>query len=185
MAAKDNPLRQRLVGAVVLVALAVIFIPMFLGGGREEEGARPVPPEPPELAAGEPLELEHVVEAPPPPEVVRVPVDEDTPAAALPPEDAAAKAPIPPPAKPAPAPPGARAFAVQVGSFRERRRALALRDRLRKAGYAAFVEAVTARGRTVYRVRVGPEVKKSAARALRKQLLDKGLVKEAWVVAHP
>ena len=34
---EEGRLKQRLVGAVVLVALAVIFIPMLLSGGREME----------------------------------------------------------------------------------------------------------------------------------------------------
>ena len=34
---EESRLKQRLVGAVVLVALAVIFIPMLLSGGRDME----------------------------------------------------------------------------------------------------------------------------------------------------
>ena len=34
---EQGRLKQRLVGAVVLIALAVIFIPMLLSGGREME----------------------------------------------------------------------------------------------------------------------------------------------------
>lgn len=34
---EEGRLKQRLVGAVVLIALAVIFIPMLLSGGREME----------------------------------------------------------------------------------------------------------------------------------------------------
>ncbi|MDH5370815.1 MAG: hypothetical protein OEW99_12370, partial [Gammaproteobacteria bacterium] len=34
---EESRLKQRLTGAIVLVALAVIFIPMLLSGGRDME----------------------------------------------------------------------------------------------------------------------------------------------------
>ena len=36
----DIALKQRLVGASVLIALAVVVLPMMLGGGPEDEGTR-------------------------------------------------------------------------------------------------------------------------------------------------
>jgi len=49
----DIALKQRLVGAIVLIALAVVVLPMFLGGRPEQDGpeAQPIelPPQPREL----------------------------------------------------------------------------------------------------------------------------------------
>ena len=50
-----------------------------------------------------------------------------------------------------------------AGSFSSQANAYRLRDQLRQGGYAAFVEAVTVNDRTLHRVRVGPELSKSAA----------------------
>lgn len=49
----DSSLKQRLVGAIVLVALAVIFLPMLIQGPAPESGAADVPLDvPPQLADG-------------------------------------------------------------------------------------------------------------------------------------
>jgi cell division septation protein DedD len=36
----DTPLKQRLIGAIVLVALAVIFLPMLVKGPAPDSGAQ-------------------------------------------------------------------------------------------------------------------------------------------------
>jgi Uncharacterized protein conserved in bacteria len=41
-----------------------------------------------------------------------------------------------------------------------------LRDRMRAGGFAAFVERVRVDGKPVYRVRVGPEMKRAQAETL-------------------
>jgi DedD protein len=62
-------------------------------------------------------------------------------------------------------PPG-RGWAVQVGSFESRGRADRLVQRLRIAGFTAFVSQSESHGRRWYRVRVGPEHDRTAARAM-------------------
>jgi DedD protein len=52
-----------------------------------------------------------------------------------------------------------------------------MQDKLRKAGYSAFVEQAEVRGKLFYRVRVGPEVdranaERTAARLREQQKLD-------------
>lgn len=49
----------------------------------------------------------------------------------------------------------ATSYTVQVGAFRERRRAEMLRQRLRKHGYSAYVSTTGPSSARVYRVRVG------------------------------
>src|SRR5690606_40763732 len=49
----EPALKQRLVGAAVLVALAVIFLPMLVQGPAPDSGAADVPLDMPEAPAGE------------------------------------------------------------------------------------------------------------------------------------
>lgn len=58
------------------------------------------------------------------------------------------------------------AWIVQVGSFTSEPNAIALRDKLRRLGFASFVEAVKGNKGMVYRVRVGPELTKKLAEKL-------------------
>jgi DedD protein len=64
----------------------------------------------------------------------------------------------------------AQAWVVQVGSFSQSGNALALRDKLRSNGFTAFVEKLKTAEGTVYRVRVGPELKRENAEKQLKQL---------------
>ena len=194
----EHTFKQRIVGAIVLVALAVIFIPMLLPGSRDigfSDNGSPIPPKPAELENLKVLELEKPQPAPKPREIVRTPIDEHSPAA--PPEDVEApatdKTPLPeetlPPkttseaAQPADTTP--KAWAVQVGSFTQPDNAMRLRDQLRSKGYKAFVERITSADKTFYRVRVGPEVSREKAMALQKDLQSKMKLQDSTVVSHP
>ena len=78
------------------------------------------------------------------------------------------------------APDDGDAWVVQMGSFARRKNADALQDRLRKAGYRAFVSQHDSGGEAVYRVQVGPELsRRTAARQrdeLRQKLKIKGII---------
>lgn len=74
-------------------------------------------------------------------------------------------------------------YAVQVGVFAREDNAQALRDRLRNAGFSAWVERVNAEN-TVWRVRVGPEADRASADRLRRAL-HKRMGLEGMIVAHP
>lgn len=67
----------------------------------------------------------------------------------------------------------AGAFAVQLGALKSAEDANKLRDRLRSAGFAGFVDKVSADGTTLWRVRAGPEVDRGAAEKLRGAIKDK------------
>nr|WP_228736087.1 SPOR domain-containing protein [Xanthomonas euvesicatoria] len=125
-----------------------------------------LPPEPakPMAAAPKPAEVAKPVPAKP---------DVTKPTAAKP--ELAAK---PEPAKPvatAPAAPAASAvgFAVQLGAFGRAEDADALRDRVRAAGFSAFVEQVRTDKGALNRVRVGPVANRSDAEQLRAQVAAK------------
>ena len=199
----DYLIKQRLVGAIVLVALGVIFIPMLLEG--PEQPVVPPVSEMPEPESLPPVSELH--EFPPPAEIPARP-----PVAVLEPEQerqqdvapAAEEKPVasgpvseaPPATKPQaqPAPAGGeesgplrkvlRGWVVQVGSFSRRDNALALRDRLRKAGFATQVEKVTLAKGTTYRVRVGPYLQRGEADKAQAKLKKK-FVESARVLAYP
>lgn len=189
---EEGRLKQRLVGAIVLVALGVIFIPMLLSGGRDVDipvfGSN-VPERTPEIQNIEHLDIAELEK--PVPEVVnpkRIPVDNKLPEpeivkeknksivdtlkeAALPEkaEDSAEKETV---------------WAVQVGSFSKRTNALALKDKLQKKKIHAFVERIMNNNNAVYRVRVGPETSREKAEEVN-AMLTKDLKLSGIVVKHP
>ena len=189
----NEHVKQRLVGAVVLVSLAVIFIPMLLDSG--EEGGMPlfgsnIPDKPGYKFEPLDIPLEPVkpVEADKPLLVEKAePAPNAKPSAEKEKQAAPAKPQEKPlvvksetssePKKPAQEP---TSWVVQVGSFSNSANAIKLRDKLRSRGYTAFVEKLADGGNTVYRVRVGPELKREIAESLRdklqKQMKLKGIV---------
>lgn len=78
----------------------------------------------------------------------------------------------------------AAGWAVQVGAFSTQADALALRDRLRSGGQPAFLERVPTDKGELFRVRVGPELRRESAEAL-KATLKQRFALDGIVVAHP
>jgi len=229
----DKSLQKKLVGAAVLIALAVIFLPMFLDGKKDVESAPMQIEIPPKTVYDIPNRLENqaptVAEAAPSQSVTEMdPMEEQasTPSAnQVPPpmdemsksfdeapttmesvgEEGIAKAEPPvneipveappksePKSKPKPKPAkkstpmstSSVGFAVQVGSFGDQANAAELTDKLVASGFPAFLEDIDFRGRTIYRVKVGPQPNREDADELRQRLADnEGL--EGIVVAHP
>jgi DedD protein len=79
---------------------------------------------------------------------------------------------------------GLSAWVVQLGSFSTKVNADKLNLSLRKAGFPAFVEPLTKDGKTSYRVRVGPEILRSDADALLKKIKSK-MKLEGIVLSYP
>ncbi|CEE30189.1 SPOR domain-containing protein [Xanthomonas citri] len=130
-----------------------------------------LPPEPAKAVAAAPKPAEVAKPAPTKPEVTKpIPAK---------PELAAKPEPAKPePAKPvvtAPVAPAASAvgFAVQLGAFGRAEDADALRDRVRAAGFSAFVEQVRTDKGALNRVRVGPVANRADAEQLRAQVAAK------------
>ena len=191
----DPALKQRLVGAVVLVALAVIFLPMLLdgSGAREqldEEIAIPEKPEPPEShldPVEPPTETPETGESREPdaePAATASGDDEgaaepetatgDTAASAQEPaadaDNGSAVADETEPAGSADTASVDAGWIVQVGSFRRETNALVLRDRLRQEGFDADAERAQAGGDTVWRVLVGPVAERAEGESLKRRL---------------
>ena len=193
-----NPaLKQRLVGAALLVALAVIFLPMLLdgSGARERLDAEieiPDKPEAPESYLDQP--------DPAPTELASTDTsDEAAPdtttaadteavqqtSAAAEPEAETQPEPEPEPAPEAPADAAPeKGWIVQVGSFRKETNALVLRDRLRQQGYDAHSDRTVTQGQTWWRVRVGPVGQRSEAAALERRI-EAARGSEALLMSYP
>lgn len=152
-------LKHRVIGAVILVSLAVVFLPLIFSereppaelkaiseipGKGAEPGAAPVPPS----------------ETPPAP-AVEASVPEKKPAGeAKPPASTASKAPVK--AAPATEKP-ARGWVVQVGVFANSANATKLADKLRGQGHHVMLEHTAQGGEKRVRLRVGPFADRAAA----------------------
>jgi DedD protein len=189
-------LKQRIVGAIVLVALGVIFIPMILNRDASLTGisGSNIPKKPDELGQLEQQPMPSPPVVPAQPGETRQLVDKDSPTlpamtATLTQQDA------PPGAATGheatqqkssqPDKPATQGWVVQVASFTDRGKALRFRDRLRKAGYTCFVESITRKHGALYRVRVGPVVKREEAKALQVKINKRFKLKDTLVMAHP
>ena len=195
----DFLLKQRLVGAIVLVALGVIFIPMLLEGPDQTL----VPemealPEPIDQQLSKPLDAFPAPDAiPAEPEeyvVLTDPEPEPEPASETGPDEPPVPVPpvsqpetLSPPPAPAEKPLKAGAlgsWVVQAGSFSSEQNALRLRDTLREAGFVTQVEKARVGGKSHYRVRVGPFLERAEAENSRQQLLDTFSIK-GRVLSYP
>lgn len=182
MALLDKGLKQRMVGALVLVALAVIFLPMLLS--REDEMRRvvvdaPAMPQAPATAEiiVQPAEVVEPEELPQEP----IPVEEVDPQIVEVPEQP--KPTSPPVAEPAkteqaatsaPTKPDNRldannlpiSWSVQLASLSSRAGAENLQKTLRSQGYNAYIRTFDG----MNRVFVGPLIERAEAERLRDQL---------------
>jgi DedD protein len=189
----DSRAKQRLTGAVILVALFVLLVPELLTGPKsattattpEEEGLRRytidldagqpanAPASAPEVTLS-PQPAAPSAAATPAPEpmspapVASTPVAQPEPAPAA--DPATQVAPIEPPKPASSARAEARSFVVQLGSFGSRANAERLVRDMTARGFATFIAPITTNGRELYRVRVGPTRDRASAEALATQL---------------
>jgi DedD protein len=184
--------KHRIVGAIVLVALVVIFVPMILSGREpppELKGAREAPPRAeitesrmvvtPIADGAEPKESSEAAQVTPPAE--SKPAPEAEPVAPVE-KPAVAKKPEPAPAKAA-AVKIEDGWMVQVGTFSNTENAARLRDRLKSLGHSVHADSVTVGGKKAMRLRVGPFADR--ARADRAQAQIRKETGVAGVVQSP
>jgi DedD protein len=180
MAVLDKGLKQRIVGALVLVALAVIFLPMLFS--REDElrqvhvdaPAMPDKPSMPEVAL-DPVTVPEPVaeEAVPPVEPVPPSATEPVSAASQPPVEAPRQA-QPPAVAPVAQKPASGldannlpvSWSVQLASLSSRAGAEKLQQTLRSKGYNAYIRSFDG----MNRVFVGPVIERAEADRLRDQI---------------
>ncbi|MCC4596316.1 SPOR domain-containing protein [Xanthomonas campestris pv. phormiicola] len=174
----DTVLKQRLIGALVLVALAVIFLPMLVKGPAPDSGVANVPLKAPDAPADgqfQTRELPLVTPGDTPsggavgmasaPAAAPAPVQDNpdaadlaTPAAA----GSAAAQPLPPTA-------AAGNYAVNFGAYSSPADADAVIARLKQAQLPGFRETATIGGRQAWRVRIGPYADRAQAESVRLQ----------------
>jgi len=187
---EQGRLKQRLVGAVVLIALAVIFIPMLLSGGRQMEmpmfGSN-VPERSAEITNIKHIDVEEMQKTERRPvNPKRIPIDHGLPEPKIVKEKKTIVEKIVALAESKEKKPVIKetVWAVQVGSFSKKSNALGLKDKLRKKKIHAFVERIMKNNKATYRVRVGPEITRKKAEALKKKL-KKEFKLSGLVVKHP
>ncbi|WP_448509886.1 SPOR domain-containing protein [Immundisolibacter sp.] len=145
--------------------------------------AKPAPAPTPELASKPPVAKPAPAPAPKPVSVAK-PVPASAPAA-IPAAKPAAPTPAPAAsASTAAAPTTGQAWVVQLGVFGNLKTAIDLREQLRKAGHSAFTEEVTTPQGKALRVRVGPELDRATAQAVRDRLARE-TGHDGIVVAYP
>jgi len=197
----ERALKERIIGAVILVIIVVLVVPIFLDGspqdgeivservllpGQEDQEVRtvvldrdrsePIPVA--NSAANDSGTKEVVIAAPEAAQALpREKAEQDsvrTKQEALPPPQTAA---------PKPAASTTGMWAVQLGSFSNKENAEKLAAALRKQGYAAFLSQVQTSSGPLHRVRIGPQKDRESAEAMAARLLKVG--REGQVVPHP
>jgi cell division septation protein DedD len=156
----EPALKQRLLGAAVLVALAVVFLPLLVMDPAPDSGASSVPlrvPAAPD-AGGDTQTLDLPLAAP----ATGAPV---LPAPAPPAASDATEAPAPDPG--ASANVAAGNYAVNFGSYATESDASRVIAALSAAHLPAFQQAAPLGTRTVHRVRIGPYATSAAAEGAR------------------
>lgn len=177
----DDKLKKRLVGATVLAALAIIFVPMLVEKRATPPVVAPLPKLPePKPAQFESRLLREEVPAPEPLPVPQAPLVVET----EPETTADTKAVEPAPTQLQPRT-GLSAWVVQVGAFSSAENAQRLVEQLRAAGLDTLEpDQVQLRGQTLYRVQVGPEIERARAESLLPKVKEiSGL--EGKVLAYP
>ena len=192
----EERLKKRLVGAAVLTSLVVIFVPMLFenDSGDNRSGELMIPPRPDtprEISTSIlPAPEEDLSRAPAPaleslepPEIEPIPEPKPARKAAEP--DPVVLSVPKPPVKPKPVKaPGPRAWILQVGSFSSKKNADQLVKRLRAKKFPAFHEQATVNRKTVFRVRVGPELDRKLAERMQDRIA-KDFKLKGQLVRHP
>jgi len=182
----ERALKERIIGAAVLVLVVVLVVPVFLDGppgegeivservplpGQSEQETRTVVLD---RDRTEPVPANQLAETTPKPQPLVAQSDPE-------PEPVETKAAPEPVAEEAPAEqqPGATSsstgmWAVQLGSFGNQGNAERLAAELRKQGHAALLSQVMTSDGQRHRVRIGPQKDRAAAEAVAASLKKAG-----------
>ncbi|WDS35974.1 SPOR domain-containing protein [Pseudoxanthomonas sp.] len=163
----DTALRNRIIGAIVLVALAVIFLPMLVKGPASDSGVADVSTDVPNAPAGqfETRELPLVTPGQPGANgATGMPAQAPQGTETLKPADAA---PAPTNAQGLPLVTAGGDYAVSFGAYATQADADIVIDRLRQSGLDAFRQEASIGGKPAWRVRVGPYANQSQAEIAR------------------
>ena len=189
----DRALKERVIGAIVLVVFAVLIVPVFLDGpsgdtefisesvslpGQNAQGTRTQSvvlkrdrsqPVPQTVAEGKYI----------PPEKAQVPAKSTVNAPAKAAGTGESKSTQPKPASTS----LTGMWAVQMGSFSQKENAERLVSDLRSDGFAAFLSQLNTSSGDLHRVRIGPQKDRASAESIAAQLSKAG--HKGQVVTHP
>ncbi|WP_242108483.1 SPOR domain-containing protein [Luteimonas aquatica] len=193
----ESQLKQRLIGAAVLVALAVIFLPMLVKGPAPDSGVSDVPLKTPEAPQGDmqtrDLPLVAPADAPangatgmpaPPASGDALPtVDTTAPGATGQPGPSPDAADLAGPEPMLPPSAAGGDYAVHFGAYASSVSADTVVSRLRGAQLPAYRESTSLNGKTVWRVRVGPYASRADAETVRLRANEVGNQSTSRVVA--
>lgn len=201
----ERALKERIIGAAVLVVFVVLVVPIFLDGppgeeeivtervllpGQDETRTQTVvldrdrtEPVPAGTSNETPADADETPAAP-----VEQPVAAQPETSEPETSEPAASEPVvrreePAPAQQQPASSTTGMWAVQLGSFSNKANAEKLAADLRKQGYAAFLSQLDTDSGTLHRVRIGPQKDRDAAEAMAARLLKVDI--KGQVVPHP
>ena len=201
----DKALKERIIGAVVLVVFAVLIVPIFLGGPPSESQivseAVTLPGQNNQAQKqqtivldrdrSQPVPASRTQEAPqsaqqpsaPPPQAAKE-TEVSTPQQSEPARATAAEATVAEEVPESAAKTSTTGmWAVQLGSFSGQENAERLASTLREQGYAAFLSQVQRDSGPLHRVRIGPQKDRESADEIAAQLAKSG--HNGQVVPHP
>lgn len=198
----DRALKERIIGAAVLVVFVVLVVPVFLDGPpQSDEIVSERVPLPGQATEGEtrtvvldrdrdePVPVAAAVTEPASEREEPVAKPEPKPEPEQRRESQPKTNPEPAPAKPEAQPPAAASasttgmWAVQLGSFTSQENAERLAADLRKQGFAAFLSQLSTDSGQLHRVRIGPQKDRESAEAMAARLAKAG--HKGQVVPHP
>lgn len=164
----NNNLKQRIVGALVLIALAIIFIPLVFdfSGSRQVDTGSQIPPMPDIKAetVPEPVKPENITPAKSDEDIFQFGVETKEQGSALNEEAPKLEDGLP------------VSWVLQIGSFRDKSAADTLVKQLLNDGYQAFIRVTKKDGANLSRVFVGPKVLK------KKLVQEKGAIDKKYNV---
>ena len=186
----DRALKERVIGAIVLVVVAVLVVPVFLDGpssdGDVVSSIVTLPGQSEQAGMTQTVVLNRDRKEPVP---TSAPVQAETkpgPAKTAPPaatKEAAVVSPNDDSESVIAAESATGMWAVQLGSFSNQENAERLAADLRKQGYAAFLSRLATNSGALHRVRIGPQKDRDSAEAVAAQLAKSG--HSGQVVPHP
>ncbi|MCF6203917.1 MAG: SPOR domain-containing protein [Methylococcaceae bacterium] len=149
----DQDLKQRLVGAVVITALAAIFVPMIFDDPIDESGkmiSELTIPDQPEISNEYNSDYSSAsIENVSFPETNSLKKSETN--------KKQAKT-------------GMGRWFVQVGIFGEENNAISFRDKIRQQGFPVTIKSISSENGVLHRVRVGPELNKKRAEGMKQKI---------------
>ena len=183
----ERALKERIIGAAVLVIFVVLVVPVFLDGPPSDEivSERVVlPGQEGQNNKTVILDRERSVPVPAASSNQTQPESQSaTPIAKPGPQQPSKQSSGQDAKPPEPAASATGMWAVQLGSFSNKQNAEKLAADLRKQGYAAFLSQLETDEGRLHRVRIGPQKDRQSAEAMAARLLKVG--HEGQVVPHP